>query len=100
MSAVPSFLADADGVHVAPARAPGLNHGRGGVRTRGQLHHPSRVVVDRGCHTHAVSPGVAISYRAGISLFFGAVATGLLPAPGIGYVRQRSSSSWSCSASS
>lgn len=40
--------------------------------------------------SHAVLPGVAISYMLGINLFFGAVFTGLLTALGIGYVQQNS----------
>src|SRR5690606_6224694 len=38
----------------------------------------------------AVLPGVAISYMLGANLFYGAVATGLLTALGIGYVSQNS----------
>lgn len=38
--------------------------------------------------SHAVLPGVAISYMLEIGLFFGAVVTGLLTALGIGYVQQ------------
>lgn len=40
--------------------------------------------------SHAVLPGVAISYMLGINLFFGAVTTGLLTALGIGFVQQHS----------
>jgi manganese transport system permease protein len=40
--------------------------------------------------SHAVLPGVAISYMLGISFFFGAVFTGVLTAIGIGYVSQNS----------
>src|SRR5690606_28446019 len=40
--------------------------------------------------SHAVLPGVAISYMLGANLFYGAVATGLLTALGIGYVSQNS----------
>lgn len=40
--------------------------------------------------SHAVLPGVAISYLLGINLFFGAMATGMLTAVGITYVHQRS----------
>jgi manganese transport system permease protein len=40
--------------------------------------------------SHAVLPGVAISYMLGISFFFGAVITGVLTAIGIGYVSQNS----------
>lgn len=40
--------------------------------------------------SHAVLPGVAISYMLGINLFFGATATGMLTALGITYVHQRS----------
>lgn len=38
--------------------------------------------------SHAVLPGVAISYMLGINMFFGAVTTGLLTALGIGYLQQ------------
>ncbi|MGE8080620.1 metal ABC transporter permease [Peribacillus loiseleuriae] len=40
--------------------------------------------------SHAVLPGVAISYMLGINFFFGAVLTGVLTAVGIGYVSQNS----------
>ena len=40
--------------------------------------------------SHAVLPGVAISYLLGIKFFIGAVATGLLTALGIGFVSQNS----------
>lgn len=40
--------------------------------------------------SHAVLPGVAISYMLGINFFFGAVFTGLLTAIGIGFVTQHS----------
>src|SRR5690606_12982249 len=40
--------------------------------------------------SHAVLPGVAISYMLGANLLYGAVATGLLTALGIGYVSQNS----------
>lgn len=40
--------------------------------------------------SHAVLPGVAISYMLGISFFLGAVITGVLTAIGIGYVSQNS----------
>ncbi|WLD93929.1 metal ABC transporter permease [Alkalihalobacillus sp. AL-G] len=40
--------------------------------------------------SHAVLPGVAISYMLGINFFFGAVATGVLTAIGIGFVSQNS----------
>ncbi len=40
--------------------------------------------------SHAVLPGVAMSYMLGINLFFGAMTTGLLTALGITYVHQRS----------
>lgn len=40
--------------------------------------------------SHAVLPGVAISYILGFNLFYGAVVTGLLTALGIGYVQQNS----------
>lgn len=40
--------------------------------------------------SHAVLPGVAISYSLGINLFYGAIVTGLLTAIGIGYVSQNS----------
>ena len=40
--------------------------------------------------SHAVLPGVAISYLLGINFFIGAVATGLLTALGIGFVSQNS----------
>lgn len=40
--------------------------------------------------SHAVLPGVAISYTMGINLFYGAIATGLLTALGIGYLGQNS----------
>lgn len=38
--------------------------------------------------SHAVLPGVAISYMLGINMFFGAVTTGLITALGIGYLQQ------------
>ncbi len=40
--------------------------------------------------SHAVLPGVALSYMLGINFFFGAVVTGVLTAVGIGYVSQNS----------
>ncbi|SFB12099.1 MULTISPECIES: metal ABC transporter permease [unclassified Bacillus (in: firmicutes)] len=40
--------------------------------------------------SHAVLPGVAISYMLGINFFFGAVFTGVLTAIGIGFVSQNS----------
>lgn len=40
--------------------------------------------------SHAVLPGVAISYAIGINLFYGAIVTGLLTALGIGFVDQNS----------
>ncbi|WP_088808626.1 MULTISPECIES: metal ABC transporter permease [unclassified Listeria] len=40
--------------------------------------------------SHAVLPGVAISYMAGINFFFGAVLFGILAAFGIGFVNQKS----------
>lgn len=40
--------------------------------------------------SHAVLPGVAISYMLGINFFFGAVFTGLLTAVGIGFISQHS----------
>lgn len=40
--------------------------------------------------SHAVLPGVALSYMLGINFFFGAVVTGVLTALGIGYVSQNS----------
>lgn len=40
--------------------------------------------------SHAVLPGVAISYAMGWNLFYGAVVTGLMTALGIGYVQQNS----------
>ncbi|WP_349409442.1 metal ABC transporter permease [Pseudalkalibacillus sp. SCS-8] len=40
--------------------------------------------------SHAVLPGVAISYFLGINFFFGAVFTGVLTAIGIGFVSQNS----------
>ncbi|TAA73065.1 metal ABC transporter permease [Planococcus salinarum] len=40
--------------------------------------------------SHAVLPGVAISYAVGINFFFGAVFTGVLTAIGIGFVSQHS----------
>lgn len=40
--------------------------------------------------SHAVLPGVAISYILGISYFYGAVAFGLLTAMGIGFIKQHS----------
>lgn len=40
--------------------------------------------------SHAVLPGVALSYMLGINFFFGAVLTGVLTAVGIGFVSQNS----------
>jgi iron/zinc/copper transport system permease protein len=40
--------------------------------------------------SHAVLPGVAISYMLGINIFYGAVVTGLLTALAIGYISQNS----------
>lgn len=40
--------------------------------------------------SHAVLPGVAISYMFGINIFYGAVFTGLLTAIAIGYISQNS----------
>lgn len=40
--------------------------------------------------SHAVLPGVAISYALGINFFIGAVLTGILTAIGIGYISQNS----------
>ncbi|MGN7471110.1 metal ABC transporter permease [Brevibacillus sp. SAFN-007a] len=40
--------------------------------------------------SHAVLPGVALSYAFGVNFFLGAVATGVLTAIGIGYVSQNS----------
>lgn len=40
--------------------------------------------------SHAVLPGIAISYMLSINFFYGAVVTGLLTALGIGYVSQNS----------
>ncbi|MBD8007214.1 metal ABC transporter permease [Bacillus norwichensis] len=40
--------------------------------------------------SHAVLPGVAISYMLGINFFYGAVATGILTALGIGLISQNS----------
>ncbi|MED1797787.1 metal ABC transporter permease [Brevibacillus porteri] len=40
--------------------------------------------------SHAVLPGVALSYAFGINFFIGAVLTGVLTAVGIGYVSQNS----------
>lgn len=40
--------------------------------------------------SHAVLPGVAISYMLGINFFYGAVVTGILTALGIGIVNQNS----------
>ncbi len=40
--------------------------------------------------SHAVLPGVALSYMLGINFFIGAVFTGLLTALGIGYISQNS----------
>lgn len=40
--------------------------------------------------SHAVLPGVAISYMLGINFFYGAVATGVLTALGIGVISQNS----------
>lgn len=40
--------------------------------------------------SHAVLPGVAVSFMLGINFFYGAVAAGILTALGIGYVNQNS----------
>ncbi|WP_318614358.1 metal ABC transporter permease [Sporosarcina sp. YIM B06819] len=40
--------------------------------------------------SHAVLPGVAISFMLGINIFFGAVTTGILTAIGIGFINQNS----------
>src|SRR5690625_3287145 len=40
--------------------------------------------------SHAVLPGVAISYMLGINFFYGAVVTGMLTAIGIGVINQNS----------
>ena len=40
--------------------------------------------------SHAVLPGVVVSYLVGVSFFFGAVLTGILTALGIGYISQNS----------
>ncbi len=40
--------------------------------------------------SHAVLPGVAISFMLGINFFIGAVITGILTAVGIGYINQNS----------
>lgn len=40
--------------------------------------------------SHAVLPGVAISYMIGINFFYGAVISGMLTAVGIGYINQNS----------
>lgn len=40
--------------------------------------------------SHAVLPGVAISYMFGINIFYGAVLTGMVTALGIGYITQNS----------
>ncbi len=40
--------------------------------------------------SHAVLPGVAISYMLGINFFYGAVVTGMLTAVGIGFINQNS----------
>lgn len=40
--------------------------------------------------SHAVLPGVALSYMLGINFFFGAVFTGILTAMGIGFISQNS----------
>ncbi|HEY0827408.1 MAG TPA: metal ABC transporter permease [Bacilli bacterium] len=40
--------------------------------------------------SHAVLPGVALSYMLGINVFFGAVFTGLITAIGIGFITQNS----------
>src|SRR5699024_6746301 len=40
--------------------------------------------------SHAVLPGVAISYMVGINYFYGAVLTGILTALGIGYISENS----------
>ena len=39
--------------------------------------------------SHAVVPGVAVSYMLGISFFWGAIATGLLSALGVGFIHHR-----------
>lgn len=40
--------------------------------------------------SHAILPGVAISFMLGINYFYGAVVIGLLTAVGIGYISQNS----------
>lgn len=40
--------------------------------------------------SHAILPGVAISYMMGISFFYGAVVTGVLASIGIGFISQNS----------
>ncbi len=40
--------------------------------------------------SHAVLPGVALSFMLGINFFIGAVVTGILTAVGIGYITQNS----------
>ncbi|SEN92594.1 iron/zinc/copper transport system permease protein [Amphibacillus marinus] len=40
--------------------------------------------------SHAVLPGVALSYLLGINIFYGAVITGMLTAIGIGFINQNS----------
>ncbi|MGB3102259.1 MAG: metal ABC transporter permease, partial [Psychrobacillus psychrotolerans] len=40
--------------------------------------------------SHAVLPGVALSYMLGINFFFGAVFTGVLTSLGIGFISQNS----------
>ena len=40
--------------------------------------------------SHAILPGVAISYMMGISFFYGAVVTGVLASIGIGFINQNS----------
>ena len=40
--------------------------------------------------SHAVLPGVALSYALGINFFIGAVVTGVLTAVGIGFISQNS----------
>ena len=39
--------------------------------------------------SHAVVPGVAVSYMLGINFFWGAIATGLLSALGVGFIHHR-----------
>src|SRR5699024_12071080 len=40
--------------------------------------------------SHAILPGVAISYMLGVNYFYGAVVMGILTALGIGFVSQKS----------